>query len=76
MSSREIAERTGKAHPKVVGDIVRMFEQMGEVDQSAGFRRMVPIAIGSGAMREFLTYNLPKRECMILVSGESCATTT
>ena len=65
MSSREIAELTGKDHRHVLADIRKMFEELGET--SAGFSADLPDAYG----RPQPAFNLPKRETLILVSGYS-----
>jgi Rha family phage regulatory protein len=68
MSSREIAELTGKEHRNVMRDIRDMLEQLR--------------AAGGGLLNFERTYRdsqnkeqpeflLPKRECLILVSGYS-----
>jgi phage antirepressor YoqD-like protein len=65
MSSREIAELTGKDHKHVLSDIRRMLEDLGETlavfsaDLPDGYGRLQP------------AFNLPKRETLILVSGYS-----
>jgi phage regulator Rha-like protein len=71
MSSREIAERTGKRHDNVIADIVKMFDQMGESNRLLGFQEWLSVETGSKTVRNFLIYNLPKRETLILVSGYS-----
>lgn len=65
MSSREIAELTGKHHKHVLDDIRKMLEELGQT--SAGFSADLPDAYG----RLQPAYNLPKRETLILVSGYS-----
>lgn len=65
MSSREIAERTGKRHDHVMRDIRSMLKQLGTTD---------PIFGGSyrdSTGRSLPCFNLPKRECLIFVSGYS-----
>ena len=65
MSSTEIAERTGKEHKNVLADIRKMLADLGSTsaefsaDLSDSYGRMQP------------GYDLPKRECLILVSGYS-----
>ena len=67
MTSREIAELTGKEHKNVLPDIRLMLEGLGLnwADFSAQYKdasgRMLPM------------FNLPKRETLILVSGYSVA---
>ena len=65
MSSREIAKLTDKAHRNVTADIVNMINDLGLsiADFSA-----VYIADNN---QKYVCYNLPKRECLILVSGYS-----
>lgn len=65
MSSREIAQLTGKDHRHVLADIRKMFEELGET--SAGFSADLPDAYG----RPQPAFDLPKRETLILVSGYS-----
>lgn len=65
MSSLEIAGLMGKRHQDVLRDARRMFEKLGE--PFARFCAKVPSA--GGRPSEIL--NLPKRECLILVSGYS-----
>ncbi|WP_208435737.1 Rha family transcriptional regulator [Bartonella phoceensis] len=70
MSSREIAELCGKRHDHVMRDIKKMLEELnapkfGGVDFSGYYLD------GKGESRP--CYNLPKRECLILVSGYSTA---
>lgn len=65
MSSVEIAELTGKRHDHVVRDIRNMLSQLG--DTSPQFWGKVP----SDGGRPLEVANLPKRECLILVSGYS-----
>lgn len=65
MSSREIAELTGKEHKNVLADIRKMLDGLGLT--SADFSADLPDAYG----RPQQVFNLPKRECLILVSGYS-----
>ncbi|WP_370932040.1 Rha family transcriptional regulator [Bartonella sp. DGB1] len=65
MSSREIAKLCGKEHKNVTRDIRQMFTELkiepskflGKYQDSTG--------------RKLVCYHLPKRECLILVSGYS-----
>lgn len=65
MTSREIAELTGKRHDHVVRDIEKMLEDLGETspqiwgDLNDAYGRPQRVAF------------LPKRECLILVTGYS-----
>lgn len=65
MSSLEIAERTGKKHPHVMRDIREILEELGEAPSKFGSSYRA----GNGKMEP--CFNLPKRECLILVSGYS-----
>lgn len=65
MSSREIAELTGKEHKNVLADVRKMLEDLGQT--SAAFSADAPDAYG----RPQVVFNLPKRETLILVSGYS-----
>ena len=63
MSSREIAELTGKEHKNVLRDIREMLEGL-EINL-AQFSAQYKDSSG----KQNLLFNLPKRECLILVSG-------
>lgn len=63
MSSREIAELTGKQHQHVKRDIDHLFAAL-ELDASS-FGRIYRDTMN----REQTEYALPKRETLILVSG-------
>ena len=63
MSSKEIAERTGKRHDHVIRDIRNLVEAIGDAPNLGD---VVEIKDGRGYTAEFL---LPKRETLILVSG-------
>lgn len=65
MSSVEIAELTGKRHDHVIRDIRKMLSDLG--DPSPQFWGKVPSQGG----RPMDVANLPRRECLILVSGYS-----
>lgn len=67
MTSREIAELTGKQHKHVLDDIRSMLDELGLT--SADFSADLPDAYG----RMQPAFALPHRECMILVSGYSVA---
>ena len=67
MTSREIAELTGKQHKDVLHDIRKMLDDLGLT--SADFSADLPDAYG----RLQPAFQLPKRECLILVSGYSVA---
>ncbi len=76
MSSREIAELCGKQHKHVIRDIKQMLEELnapkfGVVNFSEpkfGLAKFLSNYIDEqGKSRP--CYNLPKRECLILVSG-------
>jgi len=61
MSSREIAELTGKQHDNVRRDIKNLADEL-----SLTFEEKSEPSAGGRPMKVFL---LPKRECLILVSG-------
>lgn len=65
MSSRDIAELTGKQHKNVLSDIRKMLEALGK--RSADFSANVLDVCGR--LQE--VFNLPKRETFILISGYS-----
>ena len=65
MSSREIAELTGKQHKNVLADIRKMLDDL-EID-SAIFTAQYKDSTG----RSLVMFNLPKRETLVLVSGYS-----
>ena len=65
MTSREIAELTGKRHDHVMADIRKMLNDLGQT--SPEFSGDLPDAYG----RRQPIFNLPKRETLILVSGYS-----
>ncbi len=83
MSSREIAELTGKRHDHVVRDVRRMLSKLAASDARKTAHIDAPNfgAIGDALNfeaiyvdergREKPCFNLPKRECLILVSGYS-----
>lgn len=65
MSSREIADLTGKRHDHVMVDIRKMFEGLNlHAPDFSG-------AYSTGQGNEYECFNLPKRETLILVSGYS-----
>lgn len=65
MSSREIAELTGKRHDHVMRDIKIMLEELGTSAPSFGGSY-----VGDNG-KQLPCFNLPKRESLILVSGYS-----
>jgi phage antirepressor YoqD-like protein len=65
MSSVEIADLTGKRHDHVIRDIRKMLADLG--NPSPHFWGKVPSKGG----RPMEVANLPRRECLILVSGYS-----
>lgn len=65
MSSLEIAELTGKQHKNVLADVRSMLNEL-ETDW-AEFSAQYKDASG----KTNVMYNLPKRECLILVSHYS-----
>jgi phage regulator Rha-like protein len=65
MSSREIAELTGKRHDNVKSDIEKLLKELNL--NAPEFSGTYIATNGNKA----LEYNLPKRECLILISGYS-----
>ncbi len=65
MSSREIADLTGKDHKHVLADIRTMLDQLGK--RSADFSADVPDSYG----RQQPGFNLPYHETMVLLTGYS-----
>ena len=65
MSSREIAELTGKDHADVLKDIRRILEE-AEIDHGK-FSGIYKDSMNRGQT----CYNLPRRECDLIVSGYS-----
>lgn len=65
MTSREIAELTGKRHDHVMTDIRKMLDELGlDAPEFSGTYR-------TDRGNEYECFNLPKRETLILVSGYS-----
>ena len=69
MSSREIAELTGKEHKNVLADIRQMLGELGLA--AAGFSAAAQVPGPNRSTRTIEVINLPKRETLILVSGYS-----
>lgn len=65
MSSLDIAAITGKEHKNVLADIRRILDEAGI--QGAEF--LAPLKMASGQVAS--VYNLPRRECDLVVSGYS-----
>ena len=65
MSSLEIAELTGKKRPKVMADIKRVLEEVG-IDPAVFGRIFL-----DSYKREQSCFNLPKRECDLVIAGYS-----
>ncbi len=65
MSSVEIAELTGKRHDNVMRDTRAMLEQMGE----GGLLKFEDTHVNPQNGQRYPIFRLPKRECLILVSG-------
>jgi len=65
MSSVEIAELTGKEHKNVLADVRKMLEEL-ELGELSFQRTYLDVQNKQRPM-----FNLPKRECLILVSGYS-----
>lgn len=68
MSSREIAELTGKEHRNVLADIRKMLvDLVGE----EGVLKFQHTHVNEQNGQSYPIFRLPKRECLILVSGYS-----
>ena len=67
MSSLEIAGLTGKRHLHVLRDIRRMLDELGEGETKFGSTYL------DAQGKAHPSFNLPKRETMILVTGYSVA---
>ncbi|THV25855.1 Rha family transcriptional regulator [Peteryoungia ipomoeae] len=67
MSSREIAELTGKLHKNVLEDVRRMLTELSFQPSDFAGSYIDPTG------RRLPCFNLPKRETLILVSGYSVA---
>ncbi|WBT04807.1 phage regulatory protein/antirepressor Ant [Brevundimonas vesicularis] len=65
MSSVEIAELTGKRHDHVMRDIKVMLDELQTPAPNFGGSYL------GANRRQFPCFNLPRRECLILVSGYS-----
>lgn len=65
MSSREIAELTGKRHADVMRDIRSVFSQLDLAERNFASSYV------DGSSKSNVCFNLPKRESLILVSGYS-----
>ena len=65
MSSLEIAELTGKDHKDVLRDIRVVLEQ-AEIDESK-----FALTYKDSMNRDKPCYNLPRRECDLVISGYS-----
>ena len=71
MTSREIAELTGKEHKHVLADVRKMLDDLGKA--AADFSATAQIPGPNGSTRTVEVFHLPKRETLILVSGYSVA---
>ncbi len=69
MTTREIAELTGKEHKNVLADARLMLTALGEA--AADFSAAASVAGPNGSIRPVIIMRLPKRETLILVSGYS-----
>lgn len=68
MTSTEIAELTGKRHDNVMEDIRKMLNDLGKA--APDFSGAAEYTVNN-ATRTREIFNLPKRECLILISGYS-----
>jgi phage regulator Rha-like protein len=80
MSSREIAELTGKRHDHVMRDIESQLTELldaegvpkfGETSNKKGLLNFEDTYRNDQNGQEYRQYRLPKRECLIVVSGYS-----
>jgi phage regulator Rha-like protein len=69
MTSREIAEYTGKEHKNILADIRTMLDELGK--DAAEFSAACDVPGPYGRLVTIPIFRLPKRETMILVSGYS-----
>lgn len=69
MSTKEIAELTGKDHKHVLYDTRCMFLQLGKA--AAEFSATARVQGPNNSMRSVETYNLPKDLTLTLVTGYS-----
>lgn len=69
MSTKEIAELTGKDHKHVLYDTRCMFLQLGKA--AADFSATARVQGPNNSMRSVETYNLPKHLTLTLVAGYS-----
>ena len=68
MTSLEIAELTDKRHDNIMEDIRKMLNDLGKA--APEFSGTAEYTVNN-AIRTREIFNLPKRECLILVSGYS-----
>ena len=68
MNSLAIAELTGKRHDHVMTDIRTMFGELGKAAPDFSGAAFYTV---NNAQREREIFNLPKHECMVLVTGYS-----
>ncbi|WP_051305604.1 Rha family transcriptional regulator [Desulfogranum mediterraneum] len=68
MSSRQIAERTGKEHKHVMRDIRTLVDQEAIHESSFGLMSY-PVEIGNGAVRQSQMYQLDFHATMTLITG-------
>ncbi|HYA07721.1 MAG TPA: phage regulatory protein/antirepressor Ant [Xanthobacteraceae bacterium] len=69
MSTLEIEELTGKEHKNILADVRKMLADLGKA--AAEFSATAIVDGPNGSKRTIPIFNLPKRECLILVSGYS-----
>lgn len=69
MTSKEIAELTGKTHSNVMVDVRKLVQQLYN-EHELKFQLMYEnIIVGNGAVRKSEYYQLTKKETLLLVSG-------
>ncbi|WP_093984017.1 Rha family transcriptional regulator [Shewanella algae] len=68
MSSREIAELTGKTHANVCRDIRNMLEQLA-VNSNLRYQQNHIVTDACPQTKRISAYHLPRRECEILITN-------
>lgn len=69
MTSKEIAELTGKAHSNVMVDIRKLVQQLDNQRELKFQLSYYEAETGNGTIRKYEMYQLTKKETLLLVSG-------
>lgn len=69
MSSREIAELTGKTHSNVMVDVRNLIKQLDNQRELKFQLSYYESETGNGTVRKYEMYQLTKKETLLLVSG-------